>query len=261
MKVPDSLHALLAARLDALPEEVRSLVADASVLGKSFPKDALLAVSAKDEDAVMRGLSELVRRDVLQVFADPLSPERGAYRFSQEMLRQVAYETLSKKDRKARHLAVATHLRVSFANDGEEIADAVARHYLDALAAAPNDSDADEITTEARRFLIRAAERAGRSGALTRAAESYAEAATIAPIDQAAALFEKASRSMTDYADYETAVAHADAARERHLSLGEVRAAARAQSLKGRVLLAAGRYGAARIELVAGSRGSQTRAR
>ena len=153
MKVPDSLHALLAARLDALPEEVRSLVADASVLGKSFPKDALFAVSAKDEDAVMRGLSELVRRDVLQVFADPLSPERGAYRFSQEMLRQVAYETLSKKDRKARHLAVATHLRLSFANDGEEIADAVARHYLDALAAAPNDSDADEITTEAPTVL------------------------------------------------------------------------------------------------------------
>ena len=55
---------------------------------------------------------------------------------------------------------------------------------------------------------------------------------------------------MTDYADYETAMAHADAARERHMSLGEVRAAARAQSLKGNVLLAAGRYGAARIELV-----------
>ena len=45
LRVPDSLHSLLAARLDALPDVVRSLVADASVLGSSFPKEALVAVS------------------------------------------------------------------------------------------------------------------------------------------------------------------------------------------------------------------------
>ena len=128
---------------------------------------------------------------MLQVFADPLSPERGAYRFSQEMLRQVAYETLSKKDRKSRHLAVARHLRATFANDGEEIADAVAHHYLDALATGPHDPDAEEITGKALGFLVKAAERAGRSGAPHRAAKSYAEAAAIAPTDQAAGLFEK----------------------------------------------------------------------
>ena len=51
------------------------------------------------------------------------------------MLRQVAYDTLSRRDRKARHLAVATHLRATFAGDGEEVIDVVARHYLDALSA------------------------------------------------------------------------------------------------------------------------------
>ena len=249
LAVPDSLHTLLAARLDALPAEVRSLVADASVLGTSFPKEALVAVSSKGEDAVTAALSELVRRDVLHVLADPLSPERGSYRFGQEMLRQVAYETLSKKDRKSRHLAVATHLRATFANGGEEIADAIARHYLDALAAGPSDLDAEEITAEALRFLVRAAERAERSGAPARAAESYVQAAAIAPVNQAPALFEKASRASSNYGDLEAAISHADTARTGYLGLGDVRGAARAQSMKGRALRGSGRHGAARTEL------------
>ena len=45
LAVPDSLHALLAARLDALDREVRRLVADAAVLGSTFPAEALIAVS------------------------------------------------------------------------------------------------------------------------------------------------------------------------------------------------------------------------
>jgi hypothetical protein len=49
------------------------------------------------------------------------------------MLRQVAYDTLSRRDRKARHLAVAAHLRAAFAGDGEEVTDVIAP----ALPAAP----------------------------------------------------------------------------------------------------------------------------
>lgn len=103
------------------------------VLGSSFPADALIAVSGRDEPSVRAGLDELLRREVLSVSADPLSPERGSYQFAQELLRQVAYDTLSRRDRKTRHLAVAAHLRAVFAGDGEEMADVIARHYLDAL--------------------------------------------------------------------------------------------------------------------------------
>ena len=133
LAVPDSLHALLAARLDALDPGVRRLVTDAAVLGTTFPAEALIAVSQQDEPTVRVALAELVRREVLAVSADPLSPERGSYQFAQQMLRQVAYDTLSRRDRKARHLAVAAHLRAAFAGDGEEVADVIARHYLDAL--------------------------------------------------------------------------------------------------------------------------------
>ena len=104
LAVPDSLHALLAARLDALDPEVRALLADAAVLGTTFAAEALTAVSGRGEDAVRAALADLVRREVLSVSADPLSPERGSYQFAQQMLRQVAYDTLSRRDRKAGHL-------------------------------------------------------------------------------------------------------------------------------------------------------------
>ena len=113
--------------------------------------------------------------------ADPLSPERGSYGFAQDMLRQVAYGTLSRRDRKTRHLTVAAHLRAAFPGDGEEVADVIARHYLDALEAVPDDPDAAQIRGQAIGALIRAAERAERTGAPALAAASYAAAADLRP--------------------------------------------------------------------------------
>ena len=251
LSVPGSLHALLAARLDALPAEVRTLVADASVLGTTFPKEALVAVSGAGAEAVTQGLSELVKRDVLQVIADPLSPERGAYCFSQEMLRQVAYETLSKKDRKARHLAVAAHLRSAFPNDAEEIADAIARHYLDALSYGPSDPDVADVTKEALRQLIRAAERAERSGALLRAAESYLQATAVAPHDEAAGLYERAADMYLNFGDYDASVRCSMQAIERFGTLGRSRAAARSRSKMAFALGRAGRGAEGRKEVAA----------
>src|SRR5579862_6547126 len=227
LAVPDSLHALLAARLDALEPATRSLVAVASVLGTTFPAEALVAVSGEEEAEVRAHLDELVRRDVLEVSADPLSPQRGDYRFSQEMLRQVAYETLSRRERKERHSTVASYLRATFANDGEEIAEVIARHYLDALAAAPDDDDAAATGEAALSMLVRAAERAERAGAPARAALSYATAAGLVERESeqagapnngafkaalpAAALWERAARAEVTAANWERAVEHAGA--------------------------------------------------
>ena len=55
-------------------------------------------------------LSSLARKEVFGVQADPRSPEHGQYGFLQDLLRKVAYETLAKADRKARHLAAAAFL-------------------------------------------------------------------------------------------------------------------------------------------------------
>jgi class 3 adenylate cyclase/tetratricopeptide (TPR) repeat protein len=270
LDVPDSLHALLAARLDALDPDVRRLVTDAAVLGTTFPAEALVAVSGQDETTVRAALAELVRREVLTVSADPLSPERGSYQFTQNMLRQVAYDTLSRRDRKARHLKVAAHLRAAFAGDGDVVADVIARHYLDALSAIPDDPDTGQIRGQAITALIRAAERAERTGAPARAAVSYATAAELAtsgtadgeqaaggPPDaaggkpDAGVLWEGAARAAGTSGDYDAAVGHAGRARDHHLERGQARAAARAQAIAGRALQGWGHYTEAREQLTA----------
>jgi class 3 adenylate cyclase/predicted ATPase len=261
LTVPDSLHALLAARLDALDPDVRRLVTDAAVLGTTFPAEALIAVSGRDEPEVRAALAELVRREVFSVSADPLSPERGSYQFAQQMLRQVAYDTLSRRDRKTRHLKVAAHLRASFAGDGEEVADVIAQHYLDALNAIPGAPDTGKIREHALSTLIRAAERAERTGAPARAAASYAIAAELtSPEDAdgqldaqhgAGILWERAAQAAVLSADYAAAVQHAGRARDYHLQRGQDRAAARAQAIAGRALRQEGRLAEAREELTA----------
>jgi class 3 adenylate cyclase/tetratricopeptide (TPR) repeat protein len=263
LAVPDSLHALLAARLDALEPDVRRLVTDAAVLGSTFPAEALIALSGQDEAVVRAALDELVRREVLSVSADPLSPERGSYGFAQNMLRQVAYDTLSRRDRKTRHLAVAAHLRAAFPSDGEEVADVIARHYLDALAAIPEDPDTGQIRVQAVGALIRAAERAERTGATALAATSYATAAELSPPDapdgkQAAdgqpdvgTLWERAARAANISAEWAAAVGHAGRARDYHLQRGQARAAARAQAIAGEALRRWGRHAEARDQLTA----------
>ena len=63
---------------------------------------------------------------------DPRSPERGQYGFVQALIREVAYGTLARRDRRARHLAAARYFE---ALGDEELAGALATHYLDAYRA------------------------------------------------------------------------------------------------------------------------------
>jgi predicted ATPase len=256
LAVPDSLHALLAARLDALEPGVRRLVADAAVLGTTFPAEALIGISEHDEATVRAALAELVRREVLAVSADPLSPERGSYGFAQDMLRQVAYDTLSRRDRKARHLTVAAHLRAAFPSDGEEVAEVIARHYLDALDAVPDAPDAGDIGEQAIAALTRAAERSGRTGAPALAAASYASAArltqaAIADGQPAAGLWEHAAQAAVTSADWAAAVEQAGQAGELYRKAGDARAAARAQAIAGQAMRLWGRHAQAREQLTA----------
>jgi tetratricopeptide (TPR) repeat protein len=212
---------------------------------------------------VRAALAELVRREVFTVSADPLSPERGSYGFAQNMLRQVAYDTLSRRDRKVRHLTVAAHLRAAFPGDGEEVADVIARHYLDALEAVPGDPDTGQIRGQALGALIRAGERAERTGAPARAAASYAAAADLtlagppgaaqaaAAQQSAGMLWERAAEAAHINADWASAIELAGRARQYHFQVGQVRSAARARALAGEALSVWGRLAEAREQLTA----------
>jgi class 3 adenylate cyclase len=261
LAVPDSLHALLAARLDALNPALRRLVSDAAVLGTTFPAEALVAVSGQDETTLRAALAELVHREVLTVSADPLSPEKGSCGFAQNMLRQVAYETLSRRDRKVRHLRVAAHLREAFPGDGEEVADVIARHYLDALEAVSDDGDAAEIRGQAVGALIPAAERAKRTGAPALAATSYADAARLTqdqPAEMqhtgqppAGLLWERAAQAALTHANWPAVLEYADRASDCYRQARDTRAAARAQTIAGEALFYRGRHAEAREQFTA----------
>ena len=256
LSVPATLQSLLAARLDTLDPDARRLVADAAVLGSTFPAEALVAVSDQPEPRVRQLLVELVRREVLGVRADPLSPQQGQYGFVQTMFRQVAYDTLSRRERKARHLAVATHLSTAFADDGEEVTEVIAAHLLDALNAVPDDTDVADIRQQAVRMLSRAGERAERTGAPTAATAAYTTAAQL--LQQAggtenelaaAALEERAGKASGMAGDSGGALGHYQAAAQTYRRHDRVREAARTDTGVGQHLRRLGRFEEARTRL------------
>jgi class 3 adenylate cyclase/tetratricopeptide (TPR) repeat protein len=177
LEVPETLHALVAARLDGLSAEERPLVQDASVLGKLFTKQGLGVLTGLSEAELEPLLASLVRKEVLAIQADPRSPERGHYAFLQDIVKHVAYETISRRDRKEKHLAAARHLSSLWgAEDEDEIVEVVASHYLDAYNAAPDAPDAAEIRGRASDLLVRAGERAASLGAGAEALRAFERA-------------------------------------------------------------------------------------
>jgi class 3 adenylate cyclase/tetratricopeptide (TPR) repeat protein len=195
LEVPETLQALIAARLDGLTAEERRVIQDAAVLGKTFFKEAVAAIGGGDPEEIEPILSSLVRKEVLSIQADARSPERGQYGFLQDLVRKVAYETLARKDRKAKHLAAASHLEAMWGEHEEEIAEVLAAHYLYAYQAAPDAPDAGDIKSKARRTLTRAGEWASSLAASGEARRYYEQAIELAdePLEQAE-LHEKAGR-------------------------------------------------------------------
>jgi class 3 adenylate cyclase/tetratricopeptide (TPR) repeat protein len=163
--LPTSLQTLIASRLDGLPSVERRAVQDAAVLGQSFTKRALQALAdATGEHLELDStLTALVRKELFAIESDPRSPERGQYRFVQAMVRTVAYESLSRRDRKERHVAVAAYLAAE--PDADTITAVIASHYLDAHAAAGPDDDSDALAACAVDLLEQAAAHARGVGA------------------------------------------------------------------------------------------------
>jgi predicted ATPase/class 3 adenylate cyclase len=194
LEVPETLHALIAARLDGLSSEERRLLQDGAVLGKTFSTGALAALGGGRETELESLLSALVRKEVLGVQSDPRSPERGHYGFLQDLVRHVAYETLSKRERKTRHLAAAAYIEGAFTQE-EEVAEVLASHYLAAFDAAPDADDAQTIRARACQMLTRAGERAASLGAPGEGRRYYEKAAELTdePLQQAD-LLEQAGR-------------------------------------------------------------------
>ncbi len=192
LAVPETLTALIAARLDALDETDRRIVHDAAVLGQSFSEDALAAVLEVSQSELQPRLVGLVRRELFARQMDPRSPERGQYAFVQALIREVAYNTLSKKDRKKLHLAAARYFE-SLGSD--ELAGALASHYLAAHANAGEGQEAEALAAQARIALKAATVRATNLGSFGQAIGFLDQAldVTVDPAEQADLLIQSGS--------------------------------------------------------------------
>ncbi|CAN5244788.1 hypothetical protein BH24CHL7_BH24CHL7_11850 [soil metagenome] len=157
LDVPPTLRALIASRLDALAPADRELLLHAAVLGHVVAVTALAALSGRSNEEIEGQLRGLAHKELIGLETDPRSPERGRYRFRQGLIREVAYGTLSKRDRRAGHLGAARYYETL---GDDELAGVLASHYLEAYRASPEGEEGAAVAAQARIALRGAAERA-----------------------------------------------------------------------------------------------------
>jgi class 3 adenylate cyclase/tetratricopeptide (TPR) repeat protein len=233
VSVPASLHALVAARLDTLDPDERTLVRQAAVLGDSFRATALAAVAGEPAGGIETRLRRLIRHEMLVTRPDDRWEADPPLQFSHALIREVAYATLARRDRRSLHLAAADH----YAGVGDpELSGDVASHVLAAYHAGPvGPTDLDL----ARRVIVAlrtAAERAASVHDHDAALGFLEEALTIAA-DRAerVGLHEGAAAAAQAVAQLPEAEAHARAAQDGYRQLGDGTGIARAATRLGSI--------------------------
>jgi class 3 adenylate cyclase/tetratricopeptide (TPR) repeat protein len=108
LTVPPTIHALLSARLDQLDPAERSVLERGAVEGRVFHRDAVQAL-APEESEVNARLTALVRKELIRPDT-PLLRGQDAYRFRHLLIREAAYEALSKATRAHLHERLAAWL-------------------------------------------------------------------------------------------------------------------------------------------------------
>jgi class 3 adenylate cyclase len=239
LEVPATLIALVAARLDRLPPAERDLVKGLAILGASFRRDAVSAVTTASEREVDETLQALVRKGVLRTVAESTSPGGEEYQFVQSILRTVATDLLSRRQRKVYHLAVATRLEEASALDVVEL---VAAHYNDAYQAARNDPDKDDIRARAATAYGRAADRVASLGSPERAVGYYEMAASLTTEQlEGLRLTESAARVSYLSGQYEKSAQLYEQVMAEHQAAGREVAAAKSATFLARCLSVLGR--------------------
>ena len=227
LDVPPSIHALVAARLDRLGDVERKILRDGAVLGQRFSGAAATALAGVDTSGSQSALAGLVSKQFLSVDTDPRSQAGGMYSFVHLQVQRVVLDTLSKRDRKARHLAAVEHLSAQAADPDR--AAILAGHLVAAFDAQPTAGDAGEIRRRALGLTLEAGHRAEGVGALNEAIALFTQAARIEP-DEArrADHLYLAARCAERYGNLEdVAAGHYAAARELHERAGRSREALR----------------------------------
>ena len=218
-RIPDTLQAIIAARIDRLPRLEKTLLQRASVIGRIFWEGALERLAPEIEE-LEPVLDDLLQRDFLTRESRSTISGESAYRFKHVLIRDVAYSGLTKGARADLHQRAAGWIDE---RTGEELLE-IRAYHLDQAAtllgeldgAVPADLATEAATTletAGRRALAREANRAARR-LLVRAVE-------LEPTLQRRFLAARAARRLADLpaqaAEMERVYADATQAGERRL--------------------------------------------
>jgi class 3 adenylate cyclase/tetratricopeptide (TPR) repeat protein len=160
---PDSVQALIAARLDTLRPAAKSILADAAVVGKVFWAGAVAAMGGRELPEVTDALRELSRKELVRVARRSSIEGESEYAFWHMLTRDVAYAQLPRASRASRHLAAGRWIESMAPERIGNLADVLAYHYgtaLELARAAGQTEQTDKLEVQALRFLTLAGERA-----------------------------------------------------------------------------------------------------
>jgi hypothetical protein len=179
----------------------KALLHDAAVVGKGFWAGSLAAMSGSPKEAVLEGLHELGRKELVRRVRSSSFADDVEYTFWHALVRDVAYAQIPRAERARRHVAAAEWIERR-AERPTDVAELLAYHYSSALElarAAGDDEQARALDERAIRFLVLAAERAMR---LDYAQESqyYRQALALLPRDDS-----RRPKILADAADLGTA--------------------------------------------------------
>ena len=207
--VPETVEAMIAARIDTLSPRQKGLLQDAAVVGRTFWPSALVEMGERSEQPVLQTLDELVRTQLIRPTATSSIEGQREYSFWHALVRDVAYGELTRLRRAFKHRLVGEWLEKTAAARIEDVAEVLAHHYRQALGLAHAAADRDlvaELTPGASRALVLAGDRALNLD-VPRSRELYCEALELWPIGsvQRGWVVVKAAEAAEMAGDYEDA--------------------------------------------------------
>jgi class 3 adenylate cyclase/tetratricopeptide (TPR) repeat protein len=133
LAVPETVQALVAARLDTLRPELKTLLHDAAVVGRVFWSGAVASVGDRERDGVRRDLNELIHREFVRPVRISSIEGEEEFSFWHALVRDVAYQQIPRSPRSGKHVAAARWIEATAAERLADHADVLVHHYGEAL--------------------------------------------------------------------------------------------------------------------------------
>jgi class 3 adenylate cyclase/tetratricopeptide (TPR) repeat protein len=182
LPIPESIHGLVAARIDSLSAEEKAVLQYAAVVGKVVWPGALAAVGEGSRRSLQPHLSELVRKEFLTQARPSSVEQEREYRFRHVLVRDVAYAQIPRTRRAEAHRRAAEWLESLSPDRASDRAEMLAHHYLSAYELALADrEDTTQLSERARVLLRDAGDRALSLNSFPAAAQYFRKALELWP--------------------------------------------------------------------------------